>query len=271
VLRPWASLVAESSEPRQRRRPKPAAAAARFAAPGPGPEASASPGTPPARRRSRRRAPAATPADAPTAARLALPRPAVGDDTPADLLLVGRVVAAQGLGGELRVQPLSDFPERFTSPGRRWLRRRGEPAQCWQLLSGRQLPGRELFVLRLATIEDRTAAEALVGADLLVAASDRPALAEGEFHLLDLVGLEVRLLPQGRPIGRVEDLIHAGQDLLEISLWGEDQPLRMEGPSAPGIGRSSRRLVPFVKAIVPEVHPDEGWLGLMPPPGLLEL
>jgi 16S rRNA processing protein RimM len=117
-------------------------------------------------------------------------------------LLVGRVVAAQGLAGELRVQPLSDFPERFTSPGGRWLRRRGEPARCWQLLSGRQLPGRELFVLRLAAIDNRTAAEALVGADLLVAATDRPTLAEGEFHLLDLVGLEVRLLPEGRPIGR---------------------------------------------------------------------
>lgn len=273
VLRPWASLVAESSEPRQRRRSKLAAASARSAAPGPGPEASASPGAPRGRRRSRRRpAPAAaTAADAAAAPRLAPLRPAAGDDTPAELLLVGRVVAAQGLGGELRVQPLSDFPERFTSPGRRWLRRRGEPAQCWQLLSGRQLPGRELFVLRLAGIEDRTAAEALVGADLLVASSDRPTLAEGEFHLLDLVGLEVRLLPQGRPIGRVEDLIHAGQDLLEISLWGEAPGAGGEATSATALSSEARRLIPFVHAIVPEVHLAEGWLGLTPPPGLLEL
>ncbi|MEB3166316.1 MAG: ribosome maturation factor RimM [Cyanobacteriota bacterium] len=186
-------------------------------------------------------------------------------------MLVGRVVAAQGLGGELRVQPLSDFPERFTSPGRRWLRRRGESAQCWQLLSGRQLPGRELFVLRLASIENRTAAEALVGAELLVAATDRPALAEGEFHVLDLVGLEVRLLPEGRSIGRVEDLIHAGQDLLEISLWPEPPAAEAEGSNASGEGKAIRRLIPFVHAIVPEVHPAEGWLGLTPPPGLLEL
>ena len=39
-----------------------------------------------------------------------------------DWLIVGRFVGAQGLRGELRVNPASDFPERFTSPGSRWLR-----------------------------------------------------------------------------------------------------------------------------------------------------
>ena len=189
-----------------------------------------------------------------------------------ELMPVGRLVAAQGLRGELRLLPLSDFPERFTRPGPRWLEgRRAEPPQQVELLSGRQLPGRELFVLRLAAIEDRTAAEALVGADLLVAASDRPTLAEGEFHLIDLVGLEVRLLPQGLPIGRVEDLIHAGQDLLEISLWRDGQPVEAEPRGVDGQAQGLRRLIPFVRAIVPEVHPTEGWLGLTPPPGLLEL
>ena len=273
VLRPYAAVVAESRKPRQTRRPEPAEASARSAASGPGLDGSASPGSPSGRRRSGRRPTpgAASAANAPTSARLVSPLPAAGDDTAPELLLVGRVVAAQGLGGELRVQPLSDFPERFTNPGRRWLRRGAEPAQCWQLLSGRQLPGRELFVLRLAAIEDRTAAEALVGADLLVAASDRPTLAEGEFHLIDLVGLEVRLLPQGLPIGRVEDLIHAGQDLLEISLWHDGQPVEAEPRGVDGQAQGLRRLIPFVRAIVPEVHPTEGWLGLTPPPGLLEL
>jgi 16S rRNA processing protein RimM len=115
-------------------------------------------------------------------------------ESPDELLVVGRLVAAQGLRGELRVLPLSDFAERFTVAGPRWLRRGGaaaatEPAQPIELVAGRQLPGKELFVVRLAGIDDRTAAEALVGHELLVRASDRPPLAPGEFHLLDLVGL----------------------------------------------------------------------------------
>ena len=36
-------------------------------------------------------------------------------EPPDELLVVGRLVAAQGLRGELRVLPLSDFAERFTS------------------------------------------------------------------------------------------------------------------------------------------------------------
>ena len=187
-----------------------------------------------------------------------------------ELLVVGRVVAAQGLRGELRVNPLSDFPERFTRPGRRWLRpaqgRRSESAVAAEveLLSGRQLPGKALFVIRLEGVNDRSGAEALVGQELLVPAADRPKLASGEFHLMDLVGLEVRLLdasdplspPQpGRCIGTVTDLIHAGNDLLEVAPAGGGAPL----------------WIPFVTAIVPEVHVEAEWIGITPPPGLLEL
>ena len=38
-------------------------------------------------------------------------------------------------------------------------------------------------------------------------ADDRPELEEGEFHLLDLVGLEARLTADGPTIGTVSDLI----------------------------------------------------------------
>ncbi|MFN9646031.1 MAG: ribosome maturation factor RimM [Cyanobacteriota bacterium] len=180
--------------------------------------------------------------------------PNASPDAPA-LLDVGRLVAPQGLSGELRVVPLSDFPERFTRPGPRWLRSPRGDHQAVELLAGRQLPGRELFVVRLAEVDSRTAAEALVGHHLLASAEDRPPLAPGEFHLLDLEGLEVRLLADGRAIGRVCDLLHGGNDLLEVELTQGQRKV----------------LIPFVEAIVPEVHPQEGWIGLTPPPGLLEL
>jgi 16S rRNA processing protein RimM len=236
----------------------------------------------------------ADPAFSPPAA---APGPATA--APPELLVVGRLVAVQGLGGELRVLPLSDFPERFTRRGPRWLQAKGKPAQAVELRSGRQLPGKELFVVRLAGIDSRDAAEALVGQEFLVPAADRPPLEEGEFHLLDLVGLEVRLLADVRPperndhpaggsaaseprgggkeegdgtasvatehlaaavIGRVLDLIHAGNDLLEVELTA----------AAPG-GVPRRLLIPFVEPIVPVVNLAEGWIGITPPPGLLEL
>ena len=172
-----------------------------------------------------------------------------------DWLSVGKIVGVQGLQGELRVNPASDFPERFTVPGPRWLRSRqgGEPSEI-QLQKGRQLPGKSLFVVRFEGVDNRNAAEALVGKELLVPADDRPELTEGEFHLLDLVGLEARLTADGPTIGTVSDLISGGNDLLEITTTD---------------GR--KVLIPFVEAIVPEVKLEEGWLLLTPPPGLLEL
>ena len=172
-----------------------------------------------------------------------------------DWLMVGKLVGVQGLRGELKVNPASDFPERFTKPGPRWLRARDgdQPTQI-QLNSGRQLPGRSLFVVHVEGVNDRAAAEALVGQDLLVRGDDRPTLADGEFHLLDLVGLEARLGEQEEVVGKVTDLISGGNDLLELK--------RPDGRTL---------LIPFVEAIVPEVHLDQGWLKLTPPPGLLEL
>ena len=172
-----------------------------------------------------------------------------------DWLMVGKLVGVQGLRGELKVNPASDFPERFTKPGPRWLRARDgdQPTQI-QLNSGRQLPGRSLFVVHVEGVNDRAAAEALVGQDLLVRGDDRPTLADGEFHLLDLVGMEARLSEQGEVVGKVTDLISGGNDLLELK--------RPDGRTL---------LIPFVEAIVPEVHLDQGWLLLTPPPGLLEL
>ena len=180
--------------------------------------------------------------------------PPDGTTSADDWLPVGKVVAVQGLKGELRINPASEFPERFTEPGTRWLKARGQAPREIELKSGRQLPGKSVFVVRFAGIDSREAAEALIGQTLMVPADDRPELEEGEYHLLDLVGLEARLSADGEAIGSVSDLISGGNELLEIKT-----------PD----GRTL--MVPFVDAIVPEVHLEEGWLLVTPPPGLLDL
>ena len=109
---------------------------------------------------------------------------AVSEEWLEDWLIVGKIVGVQGLQGELRVNPASDFPERFTVPGPRWVRSKGSAPREVQLKTGRQLPGKSLFVVRLDSINNRDAAEALVGSDWMVPADDRPPLGEGEFHLL---------------------------------------------------------------------------------------
>ena len=113
-------------------------------------------------------------------------------------------------------------------------------------------PSGELLV-RFAGIRDRNAAEALRGTWLTVdSASLAPPSDPDEFRDADLIGLSVRTV-SGDDVGEVTDVLHHGQDLLVIR---------------PASG--SEVLVPFVKAIVPEVDLATGILLIDPPEGLLD-
>lgn len=177
---------------------------------------------------------------------------------------IGRIVAPQGLRGEVRVQPSTDFPERFLEPGQRWLLTQDqmEPKPI-ELLQGRFVPGKGLFVIQLAGIENRNQAEALRGSRLLVTDQDRPELEADEFYVIDLVGLEVFNQAAGTVIGKVVDIIPAGNDLLEVELYQEDQQ--------PNSSQKKRKvLIPFVEEIVPVVEIAQGRLEINPPVGLVD-
>jgi len=179
-------------------------------------------------------------------------------------LRIGTVVAPQGLKGELRVYPHSDFPQRFRTPGRRWLQRSGanEPHPI-ELEWGRPLPGKGLYALKLAGIADREAAEAVRGSWLLVPARDRPELADGEHHVADLVGLRVRHHRTGEVLGTVTDFFAVGNELLQVRLAQPAATVQRAQPTR-------TVLVPFVRAIVPTVEAAAGYLTVDPPPGLLD-
>ncbi|WP_298912746.1 ribosome maturation factor RimM [uncultured Nostoc sp.] len=179
-----------------------------------------------------------------------------------DWLEIGKIVAPQGLSGELRVYPVSDFPERFEVPGKRWLLRSGDTEpQPIELLTGRYISNKNLYVLKLAGVENCDQAEALRGCKLMVPASDRPQLGEDEYHVLDLIGLEVFMQASGELVGTVVDIIPAGNDLLEVKLhesFATDK-------------KQKTVLIPFVEAIAPVVDLPSGRIEITPPPGLLEI
>lgn len=181
-----------------------------------------------------------------------------------DWLEIGRVVAPQGLQGELRVYPNSDFPERFLVPGTRWLQQSPqETPKAVELLAGRFMPQKGIYVIRLAGFTSRDAAEALRNASLLVPSGDRPPLEAGEYHVSDLVGLAVYDQATGQPVGTVVDIREAGNDLLEVALTGLESPESLDS--------SRRALIPFVEPIVPVVDLAQRRIEITPPPGLLDL
>ncbi len=201
-----------------------------------------------------------------------------------DWLEIGTIVAPQGLKGELRVYPNSDFPERFEKPGQRWLLRVGETEpQPVELLKGRFVPGKGIYVVRLAGVKNCDNAEALRGAKLMVPESDRPELGEDEYHILDLLNLEIYNQLTGEVLGVVVDVIPGGNTLLEVKLHNppETEPPKPEAAPPTRISKIKKPkrkvahtatiLIPFAREIAPVVDLENGRIEINPPPGLLEL
>jgi 16S rRNA processing protein RimM len=201
-------------------------------------------------------------------------------------LEVGTIIAPQGLRGELRVYPNSDFPERFLQPGIRWLQHpeKEEEIITVKLLGGRSIPKKNLYVIFLEGIVDRDEAEKLRGYKILVETSDRPTLEPEEYHVGDLMDIEVYHQVTGENIGKVIDIFSTGHDLLEVLL--HKQPIRETKPATDlsQISRKSKRrpykprkvkpatlLIPFVKDIVPVVDIPHNRIEINPPPGLLDI
>jgi 16S rRNA processing protein RimM len=165
---------------------------------------------------------------------------------------LGRLARVHGLAGELAVAVSTDLPERrFASGAAVAAGRPGAVPRRLTVAGSRRQGGR--LLLRFAEVADRTAAEALVGAELTAAVE--PGEAAGgpdEFFDRQLRGL-IAADPRGRPVGTVADILHQGaQDLLVIAT--------VAGP----------RLVPFVAALVPAVDLAAGSLTVADLPGLLD-
>jgi 16S rRNA processing protein RimM len=166
---------------------------------------------------------------------------------------VGRVGRAHGVRGDVMVGVRTDEPELRFAVGSRL---DTDPAAVGPLtVAAKRWQSGEL-VVRFEGIRNRTAAEGLRGTWLSVdTATLAPPADPDEFRDHDLVGLTARTA-DGTVVGEITDVLHYGQDILVIKR------------AADAVGADV--LVPFVKAIVPEVDVAAGTLVIDPPPGLLD-
>ena len=172
-------------------------------------------------------------------------------------VIVGRVGRPHGIRGELVIGVRTDEPDlRFAVGAVLDVHAEPEPAEPGPTLTvarARWHSGQ--LLVTFAGITDRTAAGELTGSWLSVDSGQLPHTRDpDEFRDHELIGLSVRT-PDGGPVGVVTDVLHYGQDLLVIK--------RADGGA-------QECLVPFVKAIVPEVDVAARLLVIDPPPGLLD-
>lgn len=162
-------------------------------------------------------------------------------------LAIGRVIKPHGVQGEVRVELMTDVPERF-----KWLE---------SVYVGERNPRRvvvesvrfhqEFVLLKLAGYPTRTEAEALRDELLQVPEEEAIPLEEGEYFLHQLLGLEV-LTEGGQSLGRLTDVLETGANNVFVVS-----------------GADGEHLIPDIPDVVQEVDVDGGSIIIRPLPGLL--
>lgn len=119
-------------------------------------------------------------------------------------LAVGLIRSAHGLRGEVRLELLTDFPERFQPELRLYL----GPEQLPFTVERLRLH-RGYGILKLAEVGDRTEAEALRGMTAFVPREEAVSLEEGTYYEHQIVGLSVHTT-EGKSLGRVKEILYTG-------------------------------------------------------------
>lgn len=126
-----------------------------------------------------------------------------------DKIKVGQVVNVVGLKGELKVYHYSDYKERFEELTKVYL----EDIR-YQITGVRYM--KELVILKLAGIDDRTEAEKHKGQEIFIDKEDIRVLPEDTYYIFDLIGLTV-IDEDGARLGTLSDVIqNSAQDLYEV-------------------------------------------------------
>ena len=164
---------------------------------------------------------------------------------PPERLIVGRIVRPWGARGQVKVEPQTDFPERFRRGARFTIGDR--EYTCHSVVNSPRS-----LVLKLEGVDSPEAAEALRGALLEVPTAEAPALPEGTYYHYQLIGLEVRTA-EGEDLGRVVEVLTTG---------GTDVYV-VHGPRG-------EVLLPATSEVVASIDLASGRMTVTPLPGMVQ-
>lgn len=158
-------------------------------------------------------------------------------------ILVGTIVGAHGVRGEVRIKSFTADPRAI---GRYGPVADETGARTFKVTVRGEVRG--LVIARLDGVADRNQAEALKGLRLYVPRAKLPRPKRGEWYVADLVGLAAQDA-SGTPLGRVKSVQNFGAgDVIELE--------RTDGTT---------EFLPFTKAVVPEVDVEGGRMVISPP------
>lgn len=175
-----------------------------------------------------------------------------------EYVAVGEVVGPQGRVGEVRVNPLTDHPERFAKGLRLFKARPKQALESETLEVVDAWEHRPFVILKFDGIESIDAAERLRGYHLYVPIDEVFPLPDGSYYVFQLIGLSV-VGEDDQEIGTLVEVITGPANDVYVVESGES-----------GDGRGKRYLIPATKEIVKQIDLSSSRMVIAPLPGLLE-
>jgi 16S rRNA processing protein RimM len=134
-------------------------------------------------------------------------------------MVIGRVLGPFGVRGELKVEPLTDFPGRYRRLERIYV---GPHHIPHELVAVRD--HQKHLLIRLGGVDSPEDARRFQQQDLAVPRADAVALPTGHYYLEDLIGIEAETV-EGRSLGVVEEVLRTGANDVFIVGRGRNQIL----------------------------------------------
>lgn len=129
-------------------------------------------------------------------------------------LIIGEVLKPQGIRGELKIKTFTDYPEQVKAYKTLYID--GTP---YKILSFR-VGGDGFAYVGLRGIVDRNAAELYRGKKIEGDRDDAPALNEGQYYIVDIIGLSCET-EDGEVLGVVTDITTLATDVYTIEKAGK--------------------------------------------------
>ncbi len=150
-------------------------------------------------------------------------------------VVIGKISAPHGVRGEVRIVPLTDFPERFKNLKTVFL----EDDSKMELESVKF--SNKFIIVKFKNINSRNDIEIFNGKLLMLNRSDIPSLPEGEYYNFDIIGLEV-IDDKGSKLGKITEVLKTGSNDVYV----------VEG--------KKQILVPALKKVVKEINLVDGFM-----------
>jgi 16S rRNA processing protein RimM len=117
---------------------------------------------------------------------------------------IGEIVSPFGRKGEVKVRPLTDFPERFQELDEVCVAHDRDESRVLRI--ERAWLHKGSVIVKLAGFEDISAAETLRGARILIPESEVMPLPEDEYYVHQIIGLDV-FTTEGEYLGKVTQVL----------------------------------------------------------------